>query len=69
MKFLSDFKAFYSRPFRIKPLIEIILEETEAALVEVAQCDHTIRSQQFIRHMAQAKIEAMEVWNHRGDAK
>jgi len=69
MKFLSDFKAFYSHPFRVKPLLEIILEETEAAIVEVAQCDHTIQGQRFIRHMALAKVAAMEAWNHRGDAK
>jgi len=69
MNIIKDVKAFYSRPFKRDTLEEIIITNTKEAIVEVAQCDHTIRSQQFIRHMAMAEIAAMEVWNHRGDAK
>jgi len=61
---LRDFCKLYSSPFRAPTLEEIAAAETEKALVEVQQCDHTILSHQFTRHMALAKIAAMEEWHH-----
>lgn len=64
MKILTDFKLFFTHPFKRDTLDEIIANQTEEAHVEVMQCDHTIRTTKFIRHMALARIKAMEIWNH-----
>jgi len=69
MSILQDLKKFYWNPFKRETLEEVIAGNMEEATIEVSQCDHAIYLTQFTRHMALAKIAAMEVWNHRGDAK
>lgn len=66
MKILTDFKTFYSGFGKKQPLEQIIAEATEAAILSIQECDYTILREQYIRHMALAKIAAMEAWNHGG---
>jgi len=54
----------------LKPptLDEVIVHETEKEQKEVMACDHVILTHEFQKHMAKAKIKAMEEWNHRNDS-
>lgn len=62
LKFRSIFPAYFSQS-----LTEIIAKEMEQATKEREQALHTIRSQSFLKHMAEAKISALETWNKKGD--
>jgi len=49
-------------PFHRPTLDEIIAQECEIALEEHRQAEHTIRTQKYLAHMANAKLDAMEAW-------
>lgn len=44
------------------PVEQIVVTVGEEAQVEIAQRDHTIRREQFARHLAVAKLEAVRTW-------
>ena len=44
------------------PLEDVIANNVKAAELEIMQCDHTIRLQSFVKHMAIARQNAMLEW-------
>lgn len=44
------------------PLEDVIANNIKLAEIEIMQCDHTIRMQSFIKHMAKARQDAMISW-------
>lgn len=62
---MNPFKAlsFWLHNFFVSVLVEQIAANVgEEAQIEIAQCDETIRSQQFIKHLAVYKLEAVRTW-------
>lgn len=50
--------------FAVKPEEQIIEEQLSAALREAEQAARSIRDHMFTQHMARARIQALENWNH-----
>lgn len=48
--------------FEPLPLEEAIADELEDAIKEKMQAEAVIKSHEFIKHMARAKIEALNEW-------
>lgn len=44
------------------PVEQLVAVSGEEAQIEIAQRDHTIRREQFARHLAVAKLEAVRTW-------
>ena len=62
---MNPFKAFglWMHNFFISvPVEQIVATVGEEAVIEIAQCDDTIRRQQFVRHLANYKLEAVKTW-------
>ena len=51
--------------FEPKALSDIIYDEVYKATTEKLQAERVIRNHEFIKHMAEAKIAALDEWNKR----
>lgn len=56
------FKNWLHSFFISVPVEQLVAVSGEEAQIEIAQRDHTIRREQFARHLAVAKLEAVRSW-------
>lgn len=59
---LTAIKNWLKDIFISVPVEQIVACVGEEAQIEIAQCDDTIRRQQFVRHLAVYKLEAVRSW-------
>ena len=62
MKPLTYLKNWFNSFFIDVPIEQTVAVEGEKAQIEIAECDDTIKRQQFVRHLAVYKLEAVRSW-------
>lgn len=67
MKIFVRLNAKLDKMFSPPSLMDIVAEQMQQATLERQQARQTILNHRFVEHMAQAKIAALEAWNHKGD--
>lgn len=61
---IKAMRTWYETMVKPLSLDEVIQREMERATLEATQARHVITSHRFQEHMARARIEALEDWNH-----
>ena len=62
MNWLSLLLALVKSPFIQRTLSDVVSHDLDAVNMELLQVRHTIRTQQYLEHLAQAKRDALLSW-------